>query len=323
MFKIGNVCIENRVCVAPMAGITDMPYRKILKKFGASMLSTELVSAKAYCYNNPGTKDLMIVDKSESPVALQIFGNDKKYMAEVVDKEMDNYDFIDINMGCPVPKVVRNGEGSALLLNPELAHEIVRELVRVSNGRIPITCKIRIGYDNNNINAVEFAKILEDAGVSAITVHGRTRTEMYRNVIHPDVIKAVKEAVSIPIIANGNIFSIEDANKMLDYTKCDGIALARAVKGNPWFVRECIEYIENGKIINRPSFKDIKNIMIELIESEIAFRGEYRALNELKSHLCCFVHGIENSSKFRQNLNEISDKSQLFDLIDDFFIDKI
>lgn len=323
MFYIGNVCIKNRVCIAPMAGVTDLPYRMILKEFGASLLCTELVSAKAYCYENKGTKELMMTDKSESPIALQIFGNDPYYMSKVVESEIDNYDIIDINMGCPVPKVVRNGEGSALMKEPRLAHEIVKSLVKVSNNKLPITCKIRIGFDNNNINAVEFAKILEDAGASCITVHGRTRTEMYKNVIHLDVIKKVKEAVSIPIIANGNIFSIYDAKSTLDITKADGIALARGIKGNPWFVRQCIEYIENGKIIEKPTFGEIKNIMLKLIENEVSFRGEYRAINELKSHLCSFLHGAQNSAKFRENINKADSKSQLISIIDDFFIDKI
>lgn len=323
MFYIGNICIENKVCVAPMAGVTDMPYRTILKRFGASLLFTELVSAKAYCYGNIGTKDLMMTSKSESPIALQLFGNDPYYMSQVVEKEMDNYDIIDINMGCPVPKVVRNGEGSALMREPKLAHEIVKSLVKVSNGKIPITCKMRIGYDNNNINAVEFAKILEDAGASCITVHGRTRTEMYRNVIHIDVIKQVKEAVSIPIIANGNIFTIDDAKHMLDSTGADAIALARAIKGNPWLIRECIEYIEHGRIIDKPKFIEIKQVMVELIEKEIKFRAEYRAINELKSHLCSFLHGAENSAKFRENINKANSKSELLAIIDDFFIDKI
>ena len=323
MFYIGNVLIKNRIVIAPMAGITDMPYRFILKRFGASLMTTELVSAKAYINKNENTFDIMKTNKDETPIALQIFGSDKYILAEMIQSVYTNYDIIDFNMGCPVPKVVRNGEGSALLKDLDKTYDIVSYMVKVANKKIPITCKIRIGFDNNHINAVECAKMLESAGVSCITVHGRTRQEMYKGNIHLDVIKKVKQNVKIPVIGNGNIFSIYDAKKMLEETNCDGIAIGRGLKGNPWFVKECIEYIENGNIIERPTNEQIKSVMLDLIDLEVAMRGEERAVNELKSHLCWFVSGMKNSSKLRVELNNTNSVLYLKTIINNFFIDKI
>ena len=240
MFKIGNVEIKNRVCVAPMAGITDLPYRLILKEMGAAFMTTELVSAKGIYYNNPGNATIMATDKKESPIALQLFGNDPIIISMVANKVKEPYDIIDINMGCPVLKVVRNGEGAALSKDIDLATRIVETMVRVLGDYKPVTCKIRIGYDNKHINAVKFAKALESAGASAITVHGRTKEELYSGDCHIDVIRDVKSSVKIPIIANGNIWTVDDAKTMLDITKADAIALGRAIKGNPWIVKECI-----------------------------------------------------------------------------------
>ena len=316
MFKIGNVEIKNRICVAPMAGITDLPYRIILKEMGASFLTTELVSAKGIYYNNPNNKVIMATDKKESPIALQLFGSDPIIMSIVANKVKDPYDIIDINMGCPVLKVVRNGEGAALLKDVDLACRIVESLVRVLGDEKPITCKIRIGFDNNHINAVSFAKALESAGAKAITVHGRTKTELYSGDCHIDVIKDVKSAVGIPIIANGNIWTIYDAKKMLDETGADAIAIGRAIKGNPWFVKECIEYIENDKIIDRPTKEEIKLMMYRHVEDEISFKGEWTAISELRHHIAWYTHGMENSTKFRLELNSANTKEEIIKLID-------
>lgn len=317
MFKIGHVEIKNRVCVAPMAGITDLPYRLILKEMGASLLTTELVSSKGIFYKNPGNTTIMATDRREAPIALQLFGSDPIIMAKVASDVMEPYDIVDINMGCPVLKVVRNGEGAALMKDISLAVRIVETMVRVIDGKKPVTCKMRIGYDDNHINAVEFAKAMEEAGASAITVHGRTKTELYSGDCHRDVIRKVKEAVRIPVIANGNIWTIYDAKKTLDETEADAVALGRAIKGNPWFVRECIEYIENDNVIDRPTIDEIKSMMRRHIDDAIRFKGEYTAITELRHHIAWYTHGMENSTKFRLKLNSVIKKDELLHLVDE------
>lgn len=316
MFKIGNIEIKNRICIAPMAGITDLPYRVLLKEMGAALMTTELVSAKGIYYNNPGNATIMATDKKESPIALQLFGADPIIMSMVANKVKEPYDIIDINMGCPVLKVVRNGEGAALMKNVDLASRIVETMVRVVSDK-PITCKIRIGFDNKHINAVSFAKALESAGASAITVHGRTKTELYSGDVHRDVIRDVKAAVKIPVIANGNIWTIEDAKSMIEETGADAIALGRAIKGNPWFVKECIEYIENGKRIDRPTKEEIKKMMLRHIDDAIRFKGEFTAITELRHHIAWYTHGMENSAKFRLALNSVEDKESLTRLVEE------
>lgn len=314
MFKIGNVEIKNKVLVAPMAGITDLPYRLILKKMGASLLTTELVSAKGIFYNSPGNKVIMATDKEESPIALQLFGNDPIIMSKVALDVREPYDIIDINMGCPVLKVIRNGEGAALLKDIDLASRIVETMCRVIKDK-PITCKIRIGFDNNHINAVKFSKALENAGASAITIHSRTKTELYGGDGHPEVIKEVKDNVKIPIIANGNIWTVDDAKDMLVNTGADAVALGRGVIGNPWFVKECIEFIENGKRIDRPKKNEKKEMMIRHINDAIKFKGEFTAISELRHHLSWYTKGMENSSEFRFKLNSMNNKKELIELI--------
>lgn len=298
-----------------MAGITDLPYRLILKEMGASLLTTELVSAKGIFYNNPGNSTIMATDKKESPIALQLFGSDPIIMATVANKVKAPYDIIDINMGCPVAKVVSNGEGAALMKDVKLASRIVETMVRVMGNSKPITCKMRIGYDNNHINAVEFAKAMEESGASCITVHSRTKTELYSGDGHPEVIKKVKDAVKIPVIANGNIWTIDDAKKMLDDTGADAIALGRGIKGNPWFVKECIEYIENGNRIKRPSSDEIKNMMKRHVDDMIAFKGETTGISELRHHIAWYTHGMKGSAKFRLSLNAANTKKELMELI--------
>ncbi len=318
MFYIGNVSINTNVLVAPMAGITDMPYREILKSFGAGLLTTELVSSKAICFENKKTDNIMEISMRERPTALQIFGSDPEIMARASEITYDKYDILDINMGCPVLKVVRNGEGSALMKDIKLATKIVSEVVKAVKNK-PVTCKIRTGFSSENINAVEFAKAIEFAGASAITIHGRTRAQMYSGDCDLDTIKKVVDSVKIPIIGNGGIFTIYDAKKMIDYTGCTGVALARAVKGNPWFVRECIEYIENNKKIDRPSIFDIQKIMLKLLDMEIKFRGEEQAMNELKHHLSWFTVGLNGSSKFRNKINNAKNIKEIRDNIYEFF----
>lgn len=313
--KIGNIELKNKITVAPMAGITDLPYRSILKDMGASLMTTELVSAKGITYDNKNNAVIMATDKKESPIALQLFGGDPFFICKAAEKVYENYDIIDINMGCPVLKVVRCGEGAALMKDIKRASSIVSMLVRVIGKYKPITIKMRIGYDNNHINAIDFAKAMEDAGASAITIHGRTKTEMYSGACHLDVIRDVKKAVNIPVIGNGGIFDIYSCKKMLDETGCDAVALARGIKGNPWLVRECIKYIEEGKIIDRPSKEEVKQMMLRFIDMEIDFRGEDRAINELRHHLAWFLNGFNNATKFRYKLNFVKDKDKLIELV--------
>ena len=317
MFYIGNIKIEHRVVAAPMAGITDLPYRLLLKDFGAALLCTELVSAKAIHYKNENTKELTEIDNREHPIALQLFGSEPDIMAEAAKEYEDRFDIIDVNMGCPVPKVVNNNEGSALLKDVKLASQIVSTLVK--SVKIPVTVKIRIGFDDKTKNYLDFSKAMEEAGASCITVHGRTRKQMYSGECDLEAIRIIKENVKIPVIGNGNIFTIYDAKEMIEKTNCDAIALARGLKGNPWFVRECIEYIENDRIIDRPTREEIKSIILKHIDMEVKFRGEERAINELKHHICWYLKDMKGNKNARTLINLSSNREEIEKIINEFF----
>ena len=317
MFYIGNIKIEHRVVAAPMAGITDLPYRLLLKDFGAALLCTELVSAKAIHYKNENTKELIEIDNREHPIALQLFGSEPDIMAEAAKEYEDRFDIIDVNMGCPVLKVVNNNEGSALLKDVKLASQIVSTLVK--SVKIPVTVKIRIGFDDKTKNYLDFSKAMEEAGASCITVHGRTRKQMYSGECDLEAIRIIKENVKIPIIGNGNIFTIYDAKEMIKKTNCDAIALARGLKGNPWFVRECIEYIENDRIIDRPTREEIKSIILKHIDMEVKFRGEERAINELKHHICWYLKDMKGNKYARTLINLSSNREEIEKIINEFF----
>ena len=300
-----------------MAGITDLPYRLLLKDFGAALLCTELVSAKAIHYKNENTKELTEIDNREHPIALQLFGSEPEIMAEAAKEYEDRFDIIDVNMGCPVPKVVNNNEGSALLKDVKLASQIVSTLVK--SVKIPVTVKIRIGFDDKTKNYLDFSKAMEEAGASCITVHGRTRKQMYSGECDLEAIRIIKENVKIPIIGNGNIFTIYDAKEMIEKTNCDAIALARGLKGNPWFVRECIEYIENDRIIDRPTREEIKSIILKHIDMEVKFRGEERAINELKHHICWYLKDMRGNKNARTLINLSSNREEIEKIINEFF----
>ena len=317
MFYIGNIKIEHRVVAAPMAGITDLPYRLLLKDFGAALLCTELVSAKAIHYKNENTKELIEIDNREHPIALQLFGSEPEIMTEAAKEYEDRFDIIDVNMGCPVLKVVNNNEGSALLKDVKLASQIVSTLVK--SVKIPVTVKIRIGFDDKTKNYLDFSKAMEEAGASCITVHGRTRKQMYSGECDLEAIRIIKENVKIPIIGNGNIFTIYDAKEMIKKTNCDAIALARGLKGNPWFVRECIEYIENDRIIDRPTREEIKSIILKHIDMEVKFRGEERAINELKHHICWYLKDMKGNKYARTLINLSSNREEIEKIINEFF----
>jgi nifR3 family TIM-barrel protein len=301
--KIGNVTLENPIALGPMAGVTDQAFRILCKEQGCGLLYTEMVSAKAIHYKNKNTKPLMEVHPSEGAVALQLFGSEPELMGQIAHQIEDGpYAFLDVNMGCPVPKVVNNGEGSALMKNPKLAGKIIEEMVRCVSK--PVLVKIRAGFDSNSLNAVEVAKILEDAGASAIAVHGRTREQYYSGHADWSVIRKVKEAVQIPVIGNGDIFHAQDAVKMLQETGCDGIMVARGARGNPWIFREILSYMEDGVIPEPPTLQQRKEMMLRHAKMQIDFKGEYIGMREMRKHAAWYTAGCPGSSVFRATVNQ-------------------
>ena len=275
--KIGNVEIENSLALGPMAGVTDLPFRLLCKEQGCGILYSEMVSAKAILYKNKNTDVLLNIDKREHPVGIQLFGSDPDIMAEIGSRVAEgDCDFIDINMGCPVPKIVNNHEGSYLLTQPKLVEEILTKMVKAINK--PVTVKIRKGFKDGDSQAVEIAKIAEDCGVAAVAVHGRTREQYYSGRADWDIIKAVKEAVKIPVIGNGDIFSPQDAKAMREYTGCDGLMVGRAARGNPWIFKEINEYLKTGIVPEKPSAEEVKNMILKHASMLIEYKGEYTAV---------------------------------------------
>lgn len=314
--KIGNVELRNNILLAPMAGITDLPFRLMCEKYGAGLACTEMISSKGLFYNDAKTKLLLNTTGEKKPVAAQIFGSDVeaiKYACEYVSNFVD---IIDINMGCPAPKIVKNGDGSRLLQNLELIEKIAREAVKVS--KVPVTAKIRKGWNSENIVAVEVAKILEDAGISAITIHGRTREEFYSGQADWDIIKKVKEAVKIPVIGNGDVKTKEDALKMFEQTNVDGIMIGRGSIGNPWIFEEIINYLENKEqreVTNLEKLEVIK----QHINLAVKEKGENIAIKEMRKHLAYYIKNLKNASKLREKINKIGSKSELIDCLDEYF----
>ena len=312
--KIGNIEIENCLALGPMAGVTDLPFRLLCKEMGCNMLYTEMVSAKAILYKNKNTKELLNIDKNEHPVGVQLFGPDPDIMAQIAAQvEEGECDFIDINMGCPVPKIVNNGEGSALLKQPKLVEEILTKMVKALNK--PVTVKIRKGFENGTVYAVEIAKIAESCGVSAIAVHGRTREQYYSGKADWDVIKDVKKAVKIPVIGNGDIFSAEDAKAMKEYTGCDGLMVARGARGNPWIFREIKEYLENGNVIDKPTINDIREMIIRHAKMLVDYKGEYTGIREMRKHIAWYTAGLPHSAELRRMCNQIETMENLVETV--------
>ena len=312
--KIGNIEIENCLALGPMAGVTDLPFRLLCKEMGCNMLYTEMVSAKAILYKNKNTKELLNIDKNEHPVGVQLFGSDPDIMAQIAAQvEEGECDFIDINMGCPVPKIVNNGEGSALLKQPKLVEEILTKMVNAVNK--PVTVKIRKGFENGTVYAVEIAKIAESCGVSAIAVHGRTREQYYSGKADWDVIKDVKKAVKIPVIGNGDIFSAEDAKAMKEYTGCDGLMVARGARGNPWIFREIKEYLENGNVIDKPTINDIREMIIRHAKMLVNYKGEYTGIREMRKHIAWYTAGLPHSAELRRMCNQIETMENLVETV--------
>lgn len=299
--KIGNVECGN-IILAPMAGITDMPFRALCKEQGATFTYTEMISAKALYYKNKNTLPLLQVAKGESPIAVQLFGNEPELLAqEALKLEEGPYDIFDVNMGCPVPKVVNNGEGSALMKDPKKVEEIVSAMTKVLHK--PVTIKIRKGFTQNQINALEVAKRAEGAGAGAIAIHGRTREEYYSGQADYDIIRQVKEAVSIPVMGSGDIYKGKDAKRMLDETGCDAVMIARGARGNPWIFREVAHYLKTGEELPRPSVDEVKNMILRHAQMLIDFCGENMAIRQMRKHAGYYVTGYPDASRIRREVN--------------------
>lgn len=315
--KFGSVETANNVFLAPMAGITDYPFRMICKEFGVGMMTTEMVSAKGLLYENIKTNDLLYVDPKEHPVGAQLFGSDPKILSEMAKKvEESEVDFIDINMGCPAPKITKNGEGSALLKNPERIGEIVYAVSSVLSK--PLTIKIRKGFDENSINAVQVAKIIEQAGASAIALHGRTREQFYSGTADWNIIKEVKQAISIPLIGNGDIRTPEDAKRMMDETGCDAVLIARAAQGNPWIFKRTVHYLETGILLPEPSFEERVEVILKHAKMLEAYKGRYVGIREMRSHLTHYVRGIHGATELRRLLTTVETYADIERLLDTF-----
>lgn len=316
--KIGSLELSNNVILAPMAGVTDLPFRILCREMGAGMVCMEMVSAKALSYHNKKTADLLRIEESEHPASLQLFGSEPELIGEVVEQINDNpHDVLDFNMGCPVPKVVNNGEGSALMKDPDLAFRIMEQLVRHSAK--PVTVKFRKGFDAEHVNAVEIAKAAQAAGVNAVAVHGRTRSQYYSGEADRDIIRKVKEAVSIPVIGNGDITSPLKAKRMIDETGCDGIMVGRGAEGNPWIFKQIVHYLETGEELPPPTREEKRAVAIRHAQLMQHYKGEYIAVQEMRKHLAWYTAGMPNSSKFRGKINSMETMEELLDGVDEIF----
>ena len=313
-WKIGNVRIENPFVLAPMAGVTDMPFRTLCKEQGAGLICMEMISAKAISFHNKNTIALMKIDPCEHPVSMQLFGSEPELMAEVAKSIEDkDIDILDINMGCPVPKVVNNGEGSALLKNPELIVQIIKSVS--SAIQKPVTVKVRIGFENAPVDIVEIARRAEDAGAAAIAVHGRTRQQYYSGTADWDIIRQVKEAVSIPVIGNGDVDSPLKAEALLKQTGCDGVMIGRAVRGNPWIFREMNHYFQTGELLPRPSSEEIREMILRHARAQIALKGEFTGIREMRKHVAWYTAGMRHSAGLRRASNTIESYEALQELL--------
>ena len=313
--RIGNTVLENNVILAPMAGVTDLPFRVLCREQGAGCVVTEMVSAKAVLYNNKNTRELLQIDPAERPAAVQLFGSEPDIMAEIAARlEEGPYDYIDVNMGCPVPKIVNNGEGSALMKNPERAKEVLTAMVKAV--KKPVTVKFRKGFNDLSVNAVEFAKMAESCGVAAVAVHGRTREQYYSGKADWDIIRQVKEAVRIPVIGNGDIFTPEDAGRMLKETGCDGIMVARGAKGNPWLFGRINHYLDTGEVFPGPSMAEIKAMILRHGRMLVQFKGEGVAMREMRGHMAWYTKGMPHSATLRNEINQVETLEGFVELLD-------
>jgi tRNA-dihydrouridine synthase B len=315
--QIGNVVLENNVFLAPMAGVTDMPFRILCREKGAGLVYTEMVSAKGMHYNDQKSFKLTLLDEGEMPGAVQIFGSEPAIMADTVYKLNDsNASIIDINMGCPMPKITKNGEGSALMLKPELVGNIVKEVVKASVK--PVTVKVRKGWDDEKVNAVEIAKIAEANGAKAVAVHGRTREQLYSDKADWGIIKKVKEAVSIPVIGNGDIVKPEDAKSMLEQTGCDAIMIGRGAQGNPWLFERITAYLKDGSNIPEPSHKEKIDTIIRHMKMLIVLKGDHIGICEMRKHVAWYIKGMRNSTYVKEKVFKMTNAEDIVDLLKEY-----
>ena len=308
--SIGSVNLPNNLILAPMAGVTDLPFRLLCKEQGAGLLCMEMVSAKAILYKNKNTEELLSIDSRENPVSLQLFGSDPDIVSQIAHSIEDRpFDILDFNMGCPVPKIVGNGEGSALMKNPKLAEEIISKTVKAV--KKPVTVKIRKGFDDDHVNAVEMAKIAESAGASAVAVHGRTREQFYSGKADWDIIRQVKEAVSIPVIGNGDLLSAQDVIAMGEQTGCDGFMIGRGAQGNPWIFKQILHFFETGEHLAKPDMEEVSRMILRHAKMMLEFKGEYIGIREIRKHAAWYTAGYPNSYKLRVLINAVESYEDL------------
>ena len=320
--KIGNVELKNKVFLSPMAGVTDLPFRLICKEQNCGMLYTEMINGKALCYDDENTKKMLKIEDEEHPVAVQIFGSDPEFMGRAAEI-MNAYpnEILDINMGCPAPKVVKNGDGSALMRNPKLAEEVLKSVVK--NSTKPVTLKIRKGWDDNSVNAVEIAKIAEASGISALAIHGRTREQYYSGKADWDIITEIKNAINIPVIGNGDVFTVEDARNMLDKTGCDAIMIGRAAQGNPWIFKRINHYMETGEILPEPTLEEKINTAVKHLNLAVREHGEYVAVREMRKHIAWYLKGLKGSAKVRDEINKITSYEEVVSRLNEYMEDAL
>ena len=315
--QIGNVQLDNNLILAPMAGVTDLPFRLLCKEQGAALCCMEMVSAKGIYYNNKNTESLLTVDEAETPVSLQLFGSDPAIMAAMAARiEHRNFDILDINMGCPVPKVVNNGDGSALMKNPVLAGRIIESTVKAI--KKPVTVKIRKGFDDEHINAVEMAHVAEESGAAAIAVHGRTREQYYSGQADWSIIADVKSAVNIPVIGNGDILDAKDVIAMHEQTGCDGFMIGRGAQGNPWIFHQILHYFETGELIGKPPMEEMVKTMLRHAKLQIQYKGDYLGIREMRKHAAWYTAGYKGASKLRGRINDVESYEELEALFEEF-----
>lgn len=315
--KFRDFEVENEVFLAPMAGVTDLPFRLICKELGCGLLYTEMINAKTLCYDDKNTKKMLNILDEEHPVAVQIFGSEPEFMGKAA-QILNDYpnEILDINMGCPAPKVVKNGDGSALMRNPKLAGQVLDQVVK--NSKKPVTLKIRKGWDDNSVNALEIAKIAEDCGICAITIHGRTREQYYSGQADWDIIGEVKSQISIPVIGNGDVTSVEDAIRIKDHTGCDAIMIGRGAQGNPWIFKRIDHYMKTGQLLDPPSKDEKIDIAIKHMDLAIKEHGEYVAVREMRKHIGWYLKGMKHSARFRDQINHMVTAKEVIDTLNQY-----